>query len=205
MHIYLYKTCLLKDLIFYSHFFKLGTNSLFADGSSLAMWLAGVVPDYWVNKNGLTAKDMEIKKELLLSHQIDVMKAAVRNFYESFLWMGLLNDFNRSLDLLEYQLGIPYIKIAAKSVSVRNANNHPSATVTEKQVIKRANPMDVALYEYISTILKFRMSLLEKYKSIGEEPPDCDSEHLGSSQYYFPFFFNGTQIWPIQSQNSELK
>jgi hypothetical protein len=183
-------------------FIKLGTNSLFADGSSLAMWLAGVVPDFWVNKNGLSTEDIEIKKEKLLFQQTNVLKAAVRNFYESFLWLGLLDDFNRSLDLLEYQLGIPYVKIAAKSVNIRNANNHPNATTLEKQVIKRANPMDVALYEYVSAIMKFRLSLFEKYKSIGKDVPECSEQHLGSSQYFFPFFFNGTQIWPIEKNST---
>jgi hypothetical protein len=165
-----------------------GTSALFADGSSAVMWFSGTINEEWVNK-GLTAKDRSPKADIILNHQIDMMKTAVENYHEHFLWVGLLDQSIRSYRLLEYQLGITL----HNQEKVMNPTEYPDPTEVEKLVLATANPMDMALYTYIREIQLAKLKLFEEATRSHRPVRECSDKILDN--YSFPFFFNGTQIW----------
>jgi hypothetical protein len=169
-------------------FLFVGTSALFADGSSAAMWFAGTIVEAWVNKDALTRQDITEKTDMILNHPVEMMNIAVRNFHQ-FLWVGILEDTKRSLDLLEFQLGV---KIKSDTAH-KNGNKHTDATDVEKLVIATANPMDMALYEYISKIQYARMRMYEDSVKNNVPVVICDENEIDTFSY--PFYFNGTQIW----------
>jgi hypothetical protein len=169
-----------------------GTSSLFADGSSAAMWFAGLVTEPWVNKKGVSDAQYRRKGEILLNHQIDVMKLSVLNFHRSFLWVGLLGEYNRSMNLFQFQtnLNLP-------EVQERNSNTHPKATAVERAVIAAANPMDMALYEYMEAVTLARLEAFESASEENRTVPVCKTDRGDyMDAFAYPFIFNGTQIWP---------
>jgi len=170
-----------------------GTSSLFADGSSAAMWFSGLVTEEWVNTKGISRSEYEVKGELLLNHQVDVMRLALLNFHRSFLWVGILEEMPRSLALFRHQTGL---KLKSGSDHLKsNSNSHPPPTKAERAVIEAANPMDMALYEYIRTVQLGRMTALEEAISKNRTVPWCKSS-TDWMAFSFPFTFNGSQIWP---------
>jgi hypothetical protein len=163
---------------------------LFADGSSGAMWFAGTIVESWVNGNFISETDIEQKRDMILNHQIDMMKLAVRNFHQ-FFWVGLLDEAKSSLDLLSFQLGLDLD--ISDGLPVLNSNEHQKATDIERLVIGLANPMDMALYEYISKIQYARMKMYQDHINYGNAMVLCDEGDIDTFSY--PFYFNGTQIW----------
>ena len=169
-----------------------GTNSLFGDGSSGVMWFSGLTPDGWVNaamSKEERARVTPMMRQLLMEDRTRVLRVAVENFHRS-LWVGILEDWGASMDLLGHQADWHF----TSRPNPANSNKHEEPSGAEVEMLRRAYPMDAAFYAYAKYINDQRLNLFRKAREAGSlEPAACHSLEEWA-EYRVPFYFEGTRI-----------
>lgn len=163
------------------------------------MWFAGLGTENWINPKGLTADMYAANAQQLLNHPIEALKLAVHNFHRHFLWVGLLEYYEDSMELFRYQTNLTL----PSDVSQRRENFDPTevqvkANDVERLALKTAYPMDVALYAYIKEVQMARMKKLQEavMRGLDVDVLFCKNRKEWEESIAYPFHFNGTAIWP---------
>lgn len=177
-----------------------GPSALFGDGSGGVMWFAGLGTESWINEKGLTAQEYTRNAKLLVEHPIQALSTAVRNFHRYFLWVGILEQYEDSLDLFQYQTNLTLVENAR--VRRENANvlgKSPRVSDVDKRILATAFPLDNAFYAYVRAVQSARMDWYKgQINGSGSSPVRfCKNQTEWANVLAFPFYFNGTKIWPI--------
>jgi len=105
-----------------------------------------------------------------LNQEIKEMTSAqklefVKNYIDSCFWVGILEDFERSLMLLSYQMSWPVIG------STEKLNSHPNKPEISEQavaLVKQINSLDYELYEYAKASFQGKFKTLLEENNINE-------------------------------------
>ena len=150
----------------------LDTRGVWQDGQAMVSWLSGTHIANWV---GIPASEVSAREKKW--EDIDsVCRLAAKRLRET-IWFGILDDVERSMELLTYVLDSPQRISLGKS----NSHHHASATEDEKKMLGSLMPADIWLFKYARLLFEARWNA---YKTgvfnEPEEPP-------------FP------KIWPCES------
>jgi len=98
-----------------------------------------------------------------------LLERATTNF-EKFLWVGILEKMDESLEMLEYQGGYsPGFKVARK-----NSHKHGSgapATDEEKAKLASLMPMDMWFYDHVKRTHEAKYEAYQNFKKAGATTP----------------------------------
>ena len=165
-------------------------DPLYPGGSNLAIWLAGSAANDLADN---TPENVAAKSATIMHPQIDLLRTAVRNFNKYYLWVGLLENYNKSMALLDFQLDFGGVISRVSAKVAKKLIFRSAASLLERELLRRANPIDMALYTYISAVQKARLEIFERSQILGKPVPVCNMDSAEST-YYYPFFFNGSVI-----------
>jgi hypothetical protein len=121
-------------------------------------------------------KQWNKKKKLLTNQQLlDKAKA----YIEGFLWFGLIDYFDASLQMLCYQMCWPPLGVTQK---LNSHNQSTAITAASKIKVKELNSLDFELYEFVEQAFKKRLS--QFYLDIGvNECDDAEVEGIIDANY----------------------
>ena len=137
----------------------LEARDIWQDGQAAVSWLTGTHIANWV---GIKPKQIEAREIQSLDHKKMCTLAADR--LKQTLWFGFLSDQERSLEMLQWQLG--YSKTIKLSYS--NRSPHPDISARDREILESLMPMDIWLYNYAELLFEARW---QQYKTgIYREP-----------------------------------
>lgn len=139
-------TCPLKN---YLHNPKkmIETQNCWQDGQASVSWLTGTQVITWLGVKSDTIPARE-RRSLNIS---EMCLLAARRL-ENIFWFGIIEDIERSLELLQYQLGCTQ-KINFPKL---NQNKHSNATEYEQDILASLMPQDIWLYQYAKQLFEAR-------------------------------------------------
>ena len=138
----------------------LEARNFWQDGQAAVMWLTGTHIAHWVG--GIKFNQIEARVIQSLDHKPICALAADR--LKQTLWFGFLSDQERSLEMLQWQLG--YNKTI--KLPLRNATPHQNITLDDRKILESLMPMDLWLYNYAKLLFEARW---QQYKTgIFREP-----------------------------------
>lgn len=132
------------------------------EGEAGCSWLSGThIIGNWVGKN-LTEAQIDINEKLSLNMTYICNLAADR--LESIPWFGILEDYNKSIEMLQWQLNSRH----TLRVSHSNKNKHDFISLKEREILESLMPKDLWLYTYAKLLFEARWTL---YKTGIWTPP----------------------------------
>lgn len=158
------------------------TRDIWQDGQAAVSWLTGTHIAAWVG----TPRGQVTKREIMAMslENMPIMLYLAANRLDQTLWFGLLEDLDKSLELLHHVIiGAEPKKengdehnqkerliMPAKNVAVKK---HASATTLEKETMKSLMPQDLWLYEYANRLFAARWKAYKTGKPVvlPERPP----------------------------------
>ena len=138
----------------------LEARDFWQDGQAAVMWLTGTHIANWVG--GIKLNQIEAREIQSLDHKTICALAADR--LKQTLWFGFLSDQERSLEMLQWQLGYN------KTIKLlwRNITPHQNITLDDRKILESLMPMDLWLYNYAKLLFEARW---QQYKTgIYREP-----------------------------------
>jgi len=103
-----------------------------------------------------------------------VMLKAAENLKNTF-WFGILEDIDRSYELLQFQLGLK-IPIMLKNKNSGSTREHyindKKMSEKHREFLKKLLPMDLWLYEYGLKLFEARWTFYKKGEYIDPDLPD---------------------------------
>ena len=138
----------------------LEARDFWQDGQAAVMWLTGTHIAHWVG--GIEFNQIEAREIQSLDHKAICALAADR--LKQTLWFGFISDQERSLEMLQWQLGYnTTIKLLW-----RNITPHQNITLDDRKILESLMPMDLWLYNYAKLLFEARW---QQYKTgIYREP-----------------------------------
>ena len=138
----------------------LEARDFWQDGQAAVMWLTGTHIANWVG--GIKFNQIEAREIQSLDHKTLCTLATDR--LKQTLWFGFISDQERSLEMLQWQLGYnTTIKLL-----LRNTTPHPNITLEDQKILESLMPMDLWLYNYAKLLFEARW---QQYKTgIFREP-----------------------------------
>jgi hypothetical protein len=124
------------------------TRTIWVDGQASVMWLTGTHTDRSV---GIPADQVEERERIASDYAAMCHLAADR--LEQTLWFGILEDLDRSMELLQYALKLDFRPKLPKS---NRGPKQPPATEWEKKALESLMPQDMWLYEYAKRLFEAR-------------------------------------------------
>ena len=117
-------------------------------------WLSGTHIANWVRGGKDRPKPEETEKMAI--DAVALANRAADNL-EKTLWFGILEDMDRSLELLQYQLGLESKILMSKS----NSGKKKSVVTEEDRFkLKSLMPMDIWLYDYAKLLFEGKVKKL---------------------------------------------
>ena len=132
------------------------------DGQAAVLWLTGTHNAGWIKGLDLTPEQVEAREIQSLDYKKMCTLAVDR--LKQTLWFGLFGEQERSLEMLQWQLG--YDKTI--KLPLLNATPHPNITMEDREILESLMPMDIWLYNYAELLFEARW---QQYKTgIYREP-----------------------------------
>ena len=128
------------------------TRSVWRDGQSAVMWLAGIHSEGWVYMKN---KNFEERDQMMLDIE-KVCKLAVENLNKVF-WFGIMEKLDESLNLLRHQIN--YSKKII--LSHRNMTKYPPTSQSDFEKLESIVPCDMWLYRYALKLFEYRFRCFE--------------------------------------------
>ncbi|CAG5113370.1 Oidioi.mRNA.OKI2018_I69.chr2.g7481.t1.cds [Oikopleura dioica] len=128
------------------------------DGQAGVSWLTGTHIADWVHKGAEANRDPDTQERKFFDFENQLTEAADK--IDKMFWFGILEDYERSLELLAYQLDKPLKNFKRLQQKIGRQNLHklepslPSEESTE--FLKNLMPQDIWLYEYAKTVFQAR-------------------------------------------------
>lgn len=126
-------------------------RDVWRDGAASIVWLTGTSIARWAG----VSKEEILARERRAFNITEMLYTAARRL-ESTFWFGILEDRQRSFELLQHQLGIKKTIILPKS-NVNSKYSKPSKL--ELDIIESLVPQDLWLYEYAKLLFEARWQL----------------------------------------------
>ena len=164
----------------------LETRYIWQDGRAGVSWLTGTMLDKWAIGNRSQISDSEIEKREILSLNIVRMCMRAAKRLRQTFWFGLLDDPERSLELLSFQLKYP------GQIKMRNVNpgnykrNHETVDSIDSGVrekIRKLMPVDMWLYQYSKLLFEARWGLFKTGHYLEPEIPAFPSFKCLSTRF----------------------
>jgi hypothetical protein len=179
--------------------YQKGANELFSDGANAVMWFSGNTPGGWINK-GLWDADLDYRKQeftrmqqFIMNEPEQMLKDALTNFHRS-LWVGLLEQADESIELLNFQLGSKLSHFPHSNTG-KTAKTEPKANEPELEMLRRACPLDSAFYSYVREIHSARLALYARAKAANMLEEVTCKTYEESLSFRMPLYFNGSRVW----------
>ena len=169
------------------------THEFWNDGQAAVWWLAGMHLGGWVRdfyaKLSEEQKN-EIERELVLNPG-KVMLRAAENLRKEIVWFGILEDQERSFEMLAYQLGLDKINLEWANKNTNNPEQkHKTESKKKHQVsdktrrfIEKLIPQDMWLYKYARLLFEARYNLFKTGVWIEPEIPELPSLNCQNSRF----------------------
>lgn len=132
----------------------LETRDVWQDGQAGVSWLTGTHIGNWVRGGGGKPRDIPDRERQSLNIRRMCLLAAER--LEETLWFGFLDDLDRSMELLAYQLGYRKQQIALYQRNKNKRANTPVITDWERETLASLMPQDMWLYSYAKLLFEAR-------------------------------------------------
>ena len=142
------------------------TRSLWYDGTAATSWLAGTNLDSYVV--GKLGSEEVSRRDLVSANWTYMLNTAIENLHKC-LWVGILDEIDRSFEMLKYQTGLEMKmqRLNARFSNGRN-NSYPKLNPFQEDFLKKLMPMDMFVYEYAKQLHDFRWVI---YKNPRNETP----------------------------------
>ena len=130
------------------------TRSLWYDGTAATSWLAGTnLESYVVGKLG---SEEVSRRDLVSANWTYMLNTAIENLHKC-LWVGILDEIDRSFEMLKYQTGLE-MKMQHLNTRFSNGRNdsYPKLNPFQEDFLKKLMPMDMFVYEYAKQLHNFR-------------------------------------------------
>lgn len=124
------------------------------DGQAGVSWLTGTHIAEWVRKGENTEKDPETLERWFFDYEKQLTEAADK--IDKMFWFGILEDLDRSLELLAFQLDKPVNHL--KKITHQNLHKIEPSLPTEKSTkfLRNLMPQDIWLYDYAKRVFEAR-------------------------------------------------
>ena len=187
---YACRTCTLSEIINKSGHGLPGYKGAYNDGIGGVCWLAGVCPNGWfIHTHPDGKNDAEKKRRLqVMREPSKVLSLAVAGL-DKVAWFGLLEEVDKSMKLLGWQLGLHSTPKLLHSNSNANPNIH-KVTESDLEYLRSLTPLDVAFYDHAKKLFNVKWDAYQNARahgitaeSAGEIPPSgiaFDFEHIGN-------------------------
>lgn len=170
----------------------LDTRDIWQDGQASIMWLTGTHIASWVR---VPVAEVPHRERMFLDTRSICLLAACR--LEETLWFGFMDDLDRSLELLTYQLD--HYRPIRFIHGNRNTYNK-TITDSDKDILKSLMPLDMWLYSYAKLLFEARWNKFKTgvYIKPGLPPipePSCISTRFAikcTAGPLSPLYFRGT-------------
>jgi len=155
----------------------LDSRGVWQDGQAMVSWLSGTHIANWV---GIKAAEVSARENKWQDIESVCRLAAKR--LRATIWFGILDDIERSMELLKFVIDAPEDISLGKS----NSHHHTKASESEEKVLESLMPADIWLFKYARLLFEARWNAYKTgvFKE-PEEPP-------------FP------KIWPCESTRFSL-
>ncbi|CAG5099810.1 Oidioi.mRNA.OKI2018_I69.XSR.g16697.t1.cds [Oikopleura dioica] len=136
------------------------------DGQAAVSWFTGTHVGNWVKKGRSAETNGEILERKAFNYQQELLETADK--IDGMFWFGILEDLDRSLELLAFQLKLPF---GSLSLPKSNSNKAPAAKPSEESMEKLQSlmPQDLWVYKYAKRVFQARW---EYYKTGSFKPPN---------------------------------
>ena len=142
----------------------LDTRDVWQDGQAAVSWLTGTHIGSWA---GCPKDQVQIREKRAQNTTAMMHLAAER--LQSVKWFGLLEDLDRSMELLQYAFHLDY------RPNMRQLNKHqtkapPIVTAQDKEALALLMPQDLWLYDYAKLLFEARWQAYKQNKPISLPP-----------------------------------
>lgn len=126
------------------------------DGQASVAWLTGTHIAKWVEsvpEKPWTDETKNLKEFFLVNHTQALQQAADR--MDSIFWIGILEDMERSIELLEFQLNIERGTLRRMHLN-KGTEKHGTVNDEAAELLRSLVGMDLWLYDYGRAIFEAR-------------------------------------------------
>lgn len=188
----------------YKHFDKylndkdtmMKTRDIWQDGQAGVSWFTGTQTTAWGITDSVTRE--EIKKREKHSLDSNAMMAIAAKRLKNTFWFGILEDLEKSMELLQWQLEYepankqPLVLDRKNVHSVAHHRNHHELShdawqapvdANTKAQLKRLMPMDIWFYGYAKQLFDARYNFMKTGKYEDPKVPDFPEVTCQSTRY----------------------
>ena len=158
------------------------TRSFWADGQGAVWWLSGRHTDRWVVGDLTEKQKSEIDEELVLQPYKVMIKAA-ENLRKNVVWFGILEEQEKSFEMLAYQLGLETISLTWANSNTGKKHQKKIVSDKTRQIIENLIPQDMWLYEYAKLLFEARYNLFKSGVWVEPELPAFPQLNCQTSRY----------------------
>jgi Sulfotransferase family len=149
----------------------LATRDIWQDGQAAVSWLSGTHIASWV---GVTKAEVPAREERAKNAEAMCHLAADR--LEQTRWFGILEDLNRSLELLQHEFGLPRRPVMGRSnKNIKKPLNFKPSEL-EQAALASLMPQDIWLYEYSRRLFQARWDHYKNGTYVAPERPPLPEE-----------------------------
>ena len=124
------------------------------DGQAGVSWLTGTHIAEWVKKGEHAEKDPDTLERVFFDYEKQLTEAADK--IDKMFWFGILEDLDRSLELLAFQLDKPVNRL--RKITNQNLHKIEPSLPSEKSTkfLRDLMPQDIWLYDYAKRVFEAR-------------------------------------------------
>lgn len=149
----------------------LATRDIWQDGQAAVSWLSGTHIASWV---GVTKLEVPAREERAKNAEAMCHLAADR--LEQTRWFGILEDLNRSLELLQHEFGLPRRPVMGRSNKNGKKPLNFKPNELEQAALASLMPQDIWLYEYSRRLFQARWDLYKNGTYVAPDRPPLPEE-----------------------------
>ena len=152
----------------------LDTRDIWQDGQAAVSWLTGTHIASWAQ----ITKDEVPQRELIASNYTKMCLLAAERL-EQTRWFGLLDDIDRSLELLQWEFSLEQKPEMKKQNQNKARLSHPTnddVTQHEKDALASLMPQDIWLYGYAKLLFAARWNEYQTGIYIQPDKPPLPTE-----------------------------
>lgn len=124
------------------------------DGWGGVCWLAGLCQTKWYVRTSPVGKKENSRRKLILTGEPMKALQMAKHGLQGLAWFGLLEDSDRSMELLKWQLGLD---MDTPGLTALNVNKVKEKVADEDlQLLRKRAPLDVALYKHAQGLFEKR-------------------------------------------------